>query len=629
MRYIDPKKTEGNELDKANHENAPVDESRRRFIVGGFAALFATALISACDDTEEPEEEIADTEPVLSPENEIASKNDIGQIRSMLIAKYPELAKLDDEGKVKATYFRKLALVDEADYESDPLVQAYFLKVSYEDILHDGLMRKGDDILEQDYLHPGSEMWPRKLELMDEGQKNKKGEWVVKPNKMKIPATKRAAENVKPYGDHKIDYREFDAITNRAVERVVGNMPEKDSLIQINDFTSGIDADLLMSIAIHEIMPKKMDGKSMNSAGRVALLRTLFEKGFEINKIPAVGDSAFSFGAVQMTDLPYEGGKSGQGDFGAHKERFDIPEHLEDCVDLEDQMVAALLLQFINFNRLYKKMLEENEKFMGLWKASSLVERRTFMATLLAAAHNYPYKARLALDQAIGWKRILKDSAEYFVDDKQSTKEEITSLMDLREGFVNILKRVDKVAADHARQSSDLVNFFSRYNMDSHPAAEIENAPVVETGDIGGTPKPMLETRTITMTPKGPEGNKHYVYTMPNWKFEKVLELLCGSADAALVERIKKHNNNTEKFVAGDVIWIPTAELKPEFRKEKIIEYKIPKNYTQGTEAFVRSILKDGYDPDIAILYNSKATILSDLSDLEGIVRLPASIVKE
>ena len=48
-----------------------------------------------------------------------------------------------------------------------------------------------------------------------------------------------------------------------------------------------------MSIAIHEIIPKKMDTKKMNSAGRVALLRTLFEKGFEINKIPAVGDSAF------------------------------------------------------------------------------------------------------------------------------------------------------------------------------------------------------------------------------------------------------------------------------------------------------------------------------------------------
>ena len=90
---------------------------------------------------------------------------------------------------------------------------------------------------------------------------------------------------------------------------------------------------------------KKMDTKKMNSAGRVALLRTLFEKGFEINKIPAVGDSAFSFGAVQMTDLPYEGGLLVPGDFDVHKKRFGLPDHLEDCVKLEDQMVAAMLLQ--------------------------------------------------------------------------------------------------------------------------------------------------------------------------------------------------------------------------------------------------------------------------------------------
>ena len=247
-----------------------------------------------------------------------------------------------------------------------------------------------------------------------------------------------------------------------------------------------------------------------------------------------------------MTDLPYEGGLLGQGDFGPHKERFGLSNHLEDCVKLEDQMVAAMLLQFSNFNRYYKKMLEKNDKFMGMWQAASLIERRTFLATLLAAAHNNPKYSLRALDQAIGWKRSQKIPPNILLMEIMRQKEEVNNLMDLREGFINILKCVHGIAADHARQSSDLVDFFSRYSMDSHPAsderiAEIENTPVRETGDVQAAPKPMLETREITMTPKGPEGNKHYVYTIPNWKFSKVLETLCGSSDEALAARIKKH----------------------------------------------------------------------------------------
>ena len=88
MRYIDPK-TGGNDPDEAHCEKAPVDESRRRFI-GGLAALFATSLLSACDKSGEIDPEVVvDNSTPMNPENEIASKNDIGQIRTMLIAKYP------------------------------------------------------------------------------------------------------------------------------------------------------------------------------------------------------------------------------------------------------------------------------------------------------------------------------------------------------------------------------------------------------------------------------------------------------------------------------------------------------------------------------------------------------------
>ena len=43
------------------------------------------------------------------------------------------------------------------------------------------------------------------------------------------------------------------------------------------------------------------------------------------------------------------------------------------------------------------------------------------------------------------------------------------------------------------------------------------------------------------------------------------------------LRELRSTNKNTEKFAPGDVIWIPIAELKPELRKEDVIEFKIPK----------------------------------------------------
>lgn len=641
-------------LEGGQHRTQPPAELSRRGFLGALLGATATAALGACNDKDITGvvsiDDIDDEEENLSPERKIALNNDIGQIRRMIVDKYPTLGDVNEAGELVRLKFRKLAVVDEENnYESDPLVQAYFLKASYNDLCDDDLIRNGDDIIAWDYLHPDLEMWPQKISLMRNGIKNKKGKWVLKPNPDRVPDVEQARENVRPYGVDLVDYKLFDEITNNAAERVLSNLPENENNLELNDFTTIIDADLLMAIAIHEIIPKKMDGKKMNSTARVALLRALFEKGFEINKIPAIGDTAMSFGAVQMTNVPYEGKTPAkQGDFEEHMDRFNLPHRLYDCVKLEDQMVAAMLLQFVNFNRLFKKHLLENEVFMGLWEKASLIERRTFMSTILAAAHNNQAYALKALTQAIDWKRtkVKNASALYWVDGDPKTMDGISNLMDLREGFINILGTVHGIASDHARQSSDLVDYFSRYNMDSHPVsperiaeAEKVTTPVETGGPVieepispespKPTPKPLLETREIKMTPKGPDGNKHYVYTVPNWKLSKLLEILCGSSDAALRERIKKHNKNTDKFDPGDVIWIPLNELKPELKEQKLVEFKIPKSMGSSKEAFVRSILKEGYDPDIALLYLPTKEALSDLNDLDGIVRLPKSIVKE
>ncbi len=657
--------------DETNEQASPRIEMTRR---GFMAAALSALVVSACDGDKDEKSEPA--LPEVDTAETFASKYDLNTLRKMLIQKYPELGKIsmktikNEDGTTTDVEesnpkFRKMGMED--DYQDDLLVQAYFLKVNYENLYEDGVILPNDSVEANDYLNPEKKMWPKKLRKVCENHKKD----------MEVALANIIAEERKNPPEN-MDYQKFVDLAGKVVKEVTGKMkelelsnPNKYDLI--NDYTSLIDADFLVGLSIHEVIPTEY-----NDLMRIALLRTLFEEGFQINKIPAIHDDVASFGPLQMSVIPYEGrtrddsfgeesgertfkeqvkNKKGKmvttkvkrvvdfiGDIEPYLADFNIPHQLCDCIKLEDQLKAGMLLLLTNFDSLFKKLISENERFKQIWEASSLTERRIFLATILGAAHNNPRNAKLSLDQAIGWDRPQADSADYFLDDVKGTKEVINNLTELRTAYINIAKRCHSISAREGEETSNLIAKFSTYNVNSEekivevlakvsPKAAVDSAekPLVkpESADTSIPQKEaqvVLEKRhELKMLKREREGYSYFTFDVPNWKLTMVTEYLCGGSNAGIMEAIKKINK-VDHFKPGDPILIPVKFMKAELQDPSLVEVKIPKG--KDKKSYLSDILKDGIDPKIAVLYNPTKPAATDLSDLGDVIRVPKALLK-
>lgn len=690
--------------------SSQIDMTRRGFV----AALLATALLAGCN--KQTDTGTIPPPPEVDTPESFAEKYDINTLRKMLIQKYPELGDIkmktikDKDGNDKIeeiidAKFRKLAMKDE--YQDEILVQAYFLKVTYKDLMDDGLIQKNDDVEADDYLHPENIIWPKKLKKVHPNHKKD----------MEVALANLIAEDRKNPPE-KMDYQKFVDLAGKVVKDVNDKMgtskaeaqvkfdeakknydadSNDDTKLQLdiaknrvrkydlmNDYTSLIDSDFLVGLSIHEVMPV-----DYNDLMRIALLRTLFEEGFEINKIPAYYDNVASFGPMQMSVIPYEGrnrdnpfdaetemrkvdgiivDKKGRekkgkvlkefdliGDIEPYLEEFGLPHQLCDCIKLEDQLKAGMLLLLTNFRSLFKTLLSENARFVEIWNNSSLLERRTFLATILGTAHNNPKNAKLSLDQAIGWNRSQEDSADYFLDDDKNTKEVITNLTELRTAYLNIAKRCHEVSAREGLKTSDLVARFSQYNVDSEETTvqvtQIASVPKPDTSATDTTvpvkppdttdtsepikkpveqpvEKPVVVTEKrheLKMLKREREGASYFTFDVPNWNLDEVAKFLCGNSKDGTIEAIKKLNK-VKSFKPGDPILIPIQFMKKELQDPALVEVKIPKG--KDKETYLRGILKDGVDPHLIVLYNPTKPPAANLGNLGDVLRIPKSLIK-
>jgi hypothetical protein len=247
------------------------------------------------------------------------------------------------------------------------------------------------------------------------------------------------------------------------------------------------------------------------------------------------------------------------------------------------------------------------------------IDKRTFIATILGTAHNNPRNSRRAIEQAIGWGR--RDSADYYVDNNKATKEKVETLDELRIAYVNIATGGHRVSGRHGLRTGSLVDRFSRYGLDSEPG----KAPKREAVDPkASTPDTVQSQRVSKMYAREKNGKKYYTYTVPSWKLTYLLNLVCGRDDTDFIQEIKKFTG-TEHFSPGDIIHIPVDSLKPALRGPEILEFRVP----PGTDAetFVSSIIADKSMLNTVVVYSSQNAV-SQLSELQGTIRIPSSLLK-
>ena len=152
MRFFNRNIPDGERDDEVGpiQDTSPkVDLSRRTFLAAALAAL----ALAACNDEPETGKPV---QPEFESAESIAEKYDLDSLRKMLIIKYPELGNISHKSVKKEDgtmleveeinpKFRKLGMSE--DYQDDILVQAYFLKVSYQNLLDDKVISPLDSVV--------------------------------------------------------------------------------------------------------------------------------------------------------------------------------------------------------------------------------------------------------------------------------------------------------------------------------------------------------------------------------------------------------------------------------------------------------------------------------------------------
>lgn len=630
-RNIPEEREEQSHPDPANQ---PVDMNRRGFL----GAVLATAFLTACGDKDMSKPPVVGNAPDTA--ESIARKHELPEIRKMIVERYPNLGHYItvEEKQVLKVNFRELGMAD--TYNDDIIVQAYLLKVSYNGMLEDDVIRKADMIEDMNYLDPDVRMWPRKIAIVCRNHKTD----------MEV-----ARANLRQYDrDHpnreEMSYQKFVDIATKVVKDVQtqmavlkkNNLEENNKYNLINRFTELIDSDFLVGLSIHEVMPA-----DYNEITRIAVLRALFEEGFEINKIPAIHDNVASFGPMQMSVMPYEGrnrdnpfgaetktvgiGKKKKtvnlvGDIEPYLADFGLPHRLCDCIKLEDQLKAGMLLLLRNFRWLFEDQLSSDERFISMWDSASLVDRRTFLATILGAAHNNPKNAKRAIEQCLRWGN--KNSADYFVDDHPKTKEEVTNLAQLRTSYINIAKRAHSISAREGEMTSNLIRRFSKTGDTTElKLTEVPVAPAAAV-DTGGTKvvggRKLKVERETKLLIRERNGIAYFTFTVPNWQLPHMLDDLCGKSNVGMVAAVKKFNDS-DHFAPGDVILMPVDFMAKELKSPDLIQITIPKGIKK--EEYLRGILKDGVHPDVVVMYTATEKV-SGLEDLDDVIKIPKSLVR-
>jgi hypothetical protein len=540
-------------MEKHEGSKKSVDPTRRTLIIGIPAAIIAGSVgrlvVDALREEEAPEEE-PQKPPIkkLTPEQR---KNTY----SLLQQKYPELLK---------NPYHLLELEDEDAYR--------FLETcSLQDLQNFGILRGTEQPF--DYMNLET-VWKRAVRL----------------NPAREPYRKKFASA----REEKLTLESLADKLKKGIARFSQEILKKADLG--NGFSKFITPEVMLAIFVQEIAPGEMPAKlKIKPKARLELFRMMCEAGWQPQKMPAIYDTAISFGLGQMTLPTHEGLQRAHG---AETNGFIEPDFLKHTSS-EQQILNSLLLSYDNLDAFHN-LAKKYPNFLRVFEAAKDEQKKRFLTTVLAAFHNYGNRSSL--------RRRIRSTLESREADLETYRTEF-------------LKNIRSLTAfRHAHNSGALYSFVA------HRAEAL--APELAREDVK-IPKPpeaapeaaeqdiMEDTLLVRVKPHGKTGKRmaYYTFTAPDADLRIIFSYILQGAKLEDVMRFQE----VSQYKPGDIVFLP-LEYLPEDTKDRRFA-RIPTRGKPPLELMEQYMEGGGSDRNrcLAILYGTTREEL----------RFPARLLKD
>ncbi|GEM_PF-3469367 len=267
---------------------------------------------------------------------------------------------------------------------SDPEVRTYLQLASLEQMVRDGIILPSDTIIEMNFLNPEQYLWRGKLDKIHDADK---AECYDTYSHIK---ERSKTEPVYQFDVlQKMWKEEFEQV--QAAMR--GDQNLSDRFLSETMLLRNLDPNVFTAISVQELL-----SPVYHPWARVMIYRALCDAGFRPHHIPAVHDSSFSYGIVQMTEWGYRDvlEHGGTKDNSA-TQLYQLPENFSECIDIKQQIRVAIIFALIQLKRTFRQ--GEKTRNIREWlkereKLGQGEDVRHFVSVVVAGAHHHPETAK-------------------------------------------------------------------------------------------------------------------------------------------------------------------------------------------------------------------------------------------
>lgn len=319
-----------------------------------------------------------------------------------------------------------------------------------------------------------------------------------------------------------------------------------------NGFSSYVSPELITAIVIQEISPGELPGKiKIKPKARLELFRMMCEADWQPQKMPALYDTAISFGLGQMTLPTHKGLQMAYAD-----ETDDVIEHnFQEHTSSQQQLLNMLLLTYANLDA-FSHIAKKCPAFMRAFEAANEERKARFLATVIAAYHNYGNRSTLR-------RRFL-----------HALQQNFGNLEDYRVSLIQYIRPLT-VAYHHARNSGALYSFVS-HRAESVAAEDAREDPEVAAPTEAVEEDIIEDTLLVRVKPHAETRQRlsYYTFTAPDADLRILITYIL--APGYTLDDVKKFHG-IRRYAPGDIMHIPVTYLPQEMRDRRFA--RIP---TQG-----------------------------------------------
>lgn len=319
-----------------------------------------------------------------------------------------------------------------------------------------------------------------------------------------------------------------------------------------NGFSKYLAPEVMLAIFVQKIAPGEMPAKlKIKPKARLELFRMMCEAGWQPQKMPAIYDTAISFGLGQMTLPTHEGLQRAHG-----AETNGLIEHnFQKHTSSEQQIFTSLLLAYDNLDAFYN-LAKKYPTFLHAFETATDEQKKRFLTTVLATYHNYGNRSSLRRRIRQTLESKLAESLEEYRIEFLAHIRVLSAYRHAKNSgalYSFVAHRAESIAPEDARDDIEIPK----------PPEEVEQDMIEDTLLV--CVKPHAETR---------ERMAYYTFTVPNVDLRILMTWIL---EAGYTLDYVKRFQGVQRYAPGDIIHIPTTYLPEDVRDRRFA--RIP---TQG-----------------------------------------------